>query len=291
VIDEGHFPSVLYSVGGLREQGLDVEVVPETDAGFFDTPRFLDAIDAQTSAVLACHVQFRTAEIIDVASIAKRAREFDALTIIDGYQAVGTIPIDVESLHVDAYIGGCLKWLCGGPGTAFLWLASARIRELNPTLSGWMAHRRPFAFEPKLDRRDDMWRFLHGTPNVPALFAARPGLELIGAVGLESIRAKSLRQTDCLMALADARGWQTPTPRDHARRGGTVALDVPNGLAVSRALKAREILCDYRTGVGIRLSPHFYTRNDELDDAMCAVADTLKTRDWERFIESRSAVT
>ncbi len=154
-----------------------------------------------------------------------------------------------------------------------------------------MAHARPFAFEPTLDRRADAWRFLHGTPNIPALYAARPGLELVNEIGIEAIRSKSLRQTETLIRLADAKGFRCTTPRDPSRRAGTVALDLPNGLAVSRALKAREILCDYRPGAGVRLSPHFYTRDDELGLALDAIAEILDSESWRAFASTAGAVT
>ncbi len=291
ILDDGHFPSIRYLAEGLAARGFEIKVVPSKSNGYIDTDRFLDAIDDRTVAVLVCHVQFRTAEIVDVRALAERARRSNAWTIVDGYQSVGTIPVDARALGVDAYIGGCLKWLCGGPGNAFLWVDPERVSELSPQLTGWMAHRRPFAFEPTLDRRDDAWRFLHGTPSIPALHAAAPALSLIQSIGIEAIRARSLRHTDRLLIRADTHGWPSPTPRDPSRRGGTVAFDVPHGLAVSRALKARDILCDYRPGVGIRLSPHFYNLDQELDDAADAIHEILTTRAWQSFLETRSPVT
>jgi kynureninase len=174
---------------------------------------------------------------------------------------VGTIPVDVKQSGVDVYVGGCLKWLCGGPGAAFLWVDPDVRLQFQPRLTGWMAHKQPFAFHTELDRRDDAWRFLTGTPNIPALYAARPGLEIVSDVGIDAIREKSLRQTRRLLTLADAAGYACTTPRSDACRGGTVAIDLPHGYEVSRALKAQDILCDYRPGAGVRLSPHFYRGN------------------------------
>ena len=151
-----------------------------------------------------------------------------------------------------------------------------------------MAHQQPFAFEPELERRDDAWRLLHGTPSIPALYAAQPGLEIINEVGIDAIRAKSLRQTDRLLELADQEGYRCTTPRDPARRGGTVAIDVENGYEISQSLKALDILCDYRPGAGIRFSPHFYNRDDELDAAIAAIREIRATGAWRAFTTGKS---
>jgi kynureninase len=291
VTDAMHFPSVLYLLAEQRGLGAEVHVVPTDDGVSVDTQRLLDAIDGRTAFVNVSHVLFKSAYIHDVAAIAAKARSVGAVTIIDGYQAVGTLPVDVAALDVDVYIGGCLKWLCGGPGAAFLWVRPGLQPALTPRLTGWMAHRQPFDFVPTLDRRADAWRFLTGTPNIPALYAARPGLEVINEVGLAAIRAKSERQTARLLALADARGWTCQTPRDPARRGGTVAIDVEHGYEVSKALKAREVICDYRPGAGIRLSPHFYTLDEELDAAVSEIEGILATGAWQAFAGQRSTVT
>jgi kynureninase len=154
-----------------------------------------------------------------------------------------------------------------------------------------MAHRQPFAFEPRLARRDDAWRLLHGTPNIPALYAARPGLEIVQQAGLEAIRAKSLRQTGRLMERAARNGHRCTTPMEPERRGGTVAIDVENGYEISRSLKSLDILCDYRPGAGIRLSPHFYTLDREIDDAIDAIEEIRSTRAWRAFTAGGSIVT
>jgi kynureninase len=291
VTDAMHFPSILYLLEGRRAEGAEVVVVPSDDGVSIDAGRIIDAIDGQTAFVNISHVLFKSAFIQDIAAIASRAREVGAMMIVDGYQSVGVIDVDVRALGIDVYIGGCLKWLCGGPGAAFLWVRPDVRARLTPRLTGWMAHTNPFAFAPDLQRRDDAWRFLHGTPNIPALYAARPGLEVIHEVGVGAIRAKSIRQTSRLIEAADASGFRCRAPRDPSRRGGTVALDVPHGYEVSRALKAREILCDYRPGAGVRLSPHFYTQDDELDAAVATIREILETDEWKAHAGTRSAVT
>lgn len=290
VTDAMHFPSVLYLLDGLRAEGAEVVVVPTDDGVHVDTQRLVDAIDERTAFVNVSHVLFKSAYVHDIAAIAERSRAVGAVTAVDGYQAVGVIPVDVKALGVDVYVGGCKKWLCGGPGAAFLWVRPGLRRRLEPRLTGWVAHARPFDFAPQLDRRDDAWRFLNGTPDIPALYAASAGLELVNQVGVAAIRAKSERQTARLLALADARGIRCTTPRDPARRGGTVALDVEHGYEVSRGLKALDVLCDYRPGAGVRLSPHFYTRDDELDAAVESVVEILSGNAWRAFTDRESGM-
>lgn len=291
VTDAMHFPSVLYLLEGLKSQGAEIEIIPSSDGQTIDAERVIDAIDERTAFVNVSHVLFKSAFIQQIDLITEKAKRVGAISIIDGYQSVGTIPVDVRASGADVYIGGCLKWLCGGPGNAFLWVDPDRRASLSPRLTGWMAHARPFAFEIEQDRRTDAWGYLHGTPSIPALHAARPGLDIIGRIGIDAIRAKSKHQTARLLELADARGWPCTTPRDPERRGGTVAIDVSHGYEVSRVLKKREILCDFRPGAGIRLSPHFYTNDDELVVAIEAIAEILEDHSWTEFRDARSVVT
>ncbi len=291
VTDAMHFPSLLYLLRELEASGAEVVVVPSDDGVTVDTNRLIAAIDDRTAFVNVSHVLFKSSYIHDVAPIVAKAREVGAYSIVDGYQSVGALPVDVEALGVDVYIGGCLKWLCGGPGAAFCWVRPEIVSWLTPRLTGWMSHAHPFDFAPDHDRRGDAWRFLHGTPNISAFYAARPGLEIVNRIGIEAIREKSLRQTAHLLTLADRRGYPCTTPRAPERRGGTVALDVANGYEVSRCLKALDILCDYRPGAGIRLSPHFYTRDDELDAALAALDEIFAGSAWRAFTGRRSTVT
>jgi kynureninase len=286
-----HFPSILYLLEQERRDGAEVVVVPSDDGIGVDAQRIADAIDERTAVVCLSHVLFKSAYIQDLAPITEKARRVGAISIIDGYQAVGAIPVDVRALGIDVYIGGCLKWLCGGPGAAFLWADPDVRRRLEPRLTGWMSHQNPFSFDTRLVRRDDAWRLLHGTPSIPALYAARPGLEIIQQFGIDAIRARSLRFTDRLLELADRNGYRCTTPRDPARRGGTVAIDVEHGYEISRSLKALDILCDYRPGAGIRLSPHFYNLDRELDDAIEAIGDIQTSGAWRAFAAGRSTVT
>jgi kynureninase len=288
VTDAMHFPSILYLLAGT---GGQVVMVPSHDGVTVDTGRLIEAIDSETALVNISHVLFRSAYIHDIAAIAARAREAGALMVVDGYQAVGTLPVDVRSLGVDVYIGGCLKWLCGGPGAAFVWVRPEIRTALAPRLTGWMAHARPFAFETALERREDAWRFLHGTPNISACYAARPGVQIIKEVGIGAIREKSIRQTTRLIDRAGECGFRCTVPADPARRGGTVAIAVERGYEVACALKARDILCDYRPGAGVRLSPHFYTADEELDEAIDEILSIVQNGEWREFAQSSATVT
>jgi kynureninase len=160
-----------------------------------------------------------------------------------------------------------------------------------PAITGWQAHRHPFAFEPEMDHADAAWRWLGGTPVIPALFAATEGPRILREAGIDAVRAKSVRQTDRLIALADARGFPVAAPRDAARRGGTVAFDVPHAREVSRALLARDVIVDYRPGAGIRVAPHFYTSDSELEAVVELIDDILARDTWTRYTDERSIVT
>ncbi|MGH9399910.1 MAG: aminotransferase class V-fold PLP-dependent enzyme, partial [Thermoanaerobaculia bacterium] len=265
---------------------------PGGDGLCADEGRIADAIDDRTALVAISHVLFKSAFVLDVAPIADKCRKVGALLVLDAYQSVGTLPVSVDALGVDALVGGVLKWLCGGPGGAFLYVRPEWRRRLAPALTGWMAHPAPFDFEPPPMRlRDDSFRFLLGTPAIPALYAAREGPRIIAAAGIDAIREKSLRQTARLIALAEERGLCSATPLDPARRGGTAAVDFANAREVARELNARDVVVDYRPGVGIRLSPHFYTPDEELSRAFAAIDEIRETGAWRRWVERPSLVT
>jgi kynureninase len=214
-----------------------------------------------------------------------------ALVSLDAYHSVGVLPVDVQALGADFLTGGVLKWLCGGPGGCFLWVRPEVSAEVAPALTGWQAHRHPFAFEPEMDYADAAWRWLGGTPVIPALFAATEGPRILREAGIDAVRAKSVRQTERLIALADARGYPVAAPRDAGRRGGTVAFDVPHAREVSRALLARDVIVDYRPGAGIRVAPHFYTSDAELDAVVELIDDILARDSWTRYTDERNVVT
>ncbi len=283
VMTDLEFPSIQYFYHEQRCHGARVETVPSEDGIRLPLEKFLAAIDDTTLLVPISLVLFRSSFIVDARAIVERAHRVGAHVILDCFQAAGTIPVDVRGLGVDFAVGGVLKWLCGGPGVAYLYVSEDLRSRLRPALTGWLAHRRPFAFEPgPVDRREDSYRFLNGTPHIPALYACQPGLDIVNDVGVVAIREKSTRLTARIMAGAAARGWQIRTPEHPAERAGTVSVDCPHSAEVCRELLARDILVDWRPNAGIRLSPHFYNREEECDFALEQMDQILRTRAWEK---------
>ncbi|MGI9089721.1 MAG: aminotransferase class V-fold PLP-dependent enzyme [Gemmatimonadaceae bacterium] len=290
VMTDLDFPSVLYAYEGLAKRlGARVVVVPSDDGLSIDQDRLLAAIDERTKLVSVSHVLFKSAFIMDADVICAHAHRMGALVSLDAYHSVGIVPVDVQRSDVDFLTGGVLKWLCGGPGAAFLYV-SPRVRDtLEPALTGWQAHARPFAFEQEMEFAEGAARWLTGTPAIPALFAATSGPEIVLSAGMEAVRAKSMRQTAWLVSAAEERGYRVHAPRDPERRGGTVAFDVPHGHEVAQYLLVRDIIVDYRVGAGIRVAPHFYTRDEELETCIAAIGKCLATGAWERFAAAARA--
>ncbi len=286
VLVDMEFPSILYFYQEQQSRGARVEIVKSEDGIRVPLEKLLAAIDEQTLLVPISYVLFRSACILDACPIIECAHRVGAHVILDLFQAAGTVPVDLRALGADFGVGGALKWLCGGPGAGYLYVRSDLQKKLTPTLTGWLAHKRPFEFEVgPMDRREDAFRYLNGTPHIPALYACQPGLEIIGRIGVERIREKSVRQTKRLIEGALARGWRVNTPMDPAERAGTVSLACPHAREVTRELLARDILVDYRPQAGIRLSPHFYNRDEEIDFALAQIEEILKTRAWERHLQ------
>src|SRR6266545_4283900 len=155
-----------------------------------------------------------------VEAIVRRAHEAGAHVVLDAYQSTGIVPLDVTALNVDFAVGGSVKWLCGGPGNGWLYVRPDLADVLEPTLMGWQAHARPFGFEPELEYAEGAARFLTGTPNVPALYAATAGYDLIEEIGVDRIRENSMRQTELLIELLEHAGFEVGSPRAAHRRGG-----------------------------------------------------------------------
>jgi len=282
-----NFPSVMYVYEAQRKRGARIEIVPSDDGITVDTEKMLRAIDETTLLVPISLVLFKSAFIQDAKAICRRAREVGAHVVLDVYQGAGTVPIDVNDLDVDFVVGGSVKWLCGGPGAGFLYVKPELGRTLEPLVTGWAAHAAPFAFEPGPVRyAEGAFRFLNGSPHVPALYAATTGYDIIRQIGVDRIRAKSVRQIARLIDLARERGWTITAPADPGRRGGTAAIDLPHGLAVAKELIRRDFLVDFRPGAGVRVSPHFYTKDEEIDLTVREIASIIETRAYEPHLQA-----
>jgi kynureninase len=283
VYEAMNFPSVMYVYQShAKAAGTPVVEVPSTDGITIDTEKILAAIDEETLLVPISHVLFKSAYIQDAKAIIDKAHAVGAYVVLDTYQSAGTVPFNVKELDVDFVTGGSVKWLCGGPGAGYLYVHPKLRGKLEPQVTGWMAHRAPFAFEPDMTYADDIHRFLHGSPAIPALYAAESGYDIINEIGVERIRAKSLRQTAHLIELADAQGWRVNSPRDPTKRGGTVVVDVPQAAAVVQELARRDILVDFRPGAGMRIAPHFYTKDEELEITISEIKTILETKAYEK---------
>ncbi len=268
VYEEANFPSVRY----LYQAQPDLEVVTVED-----DRAIVEAIDERTLLVPISHVLFKNAEIQDIEPIIRRAHEVGAYVVLDCYQSAGVVPFDLTGLAVDFAVGGSVKWLCGGPGAGWLYVRPDLAERLEPTFVGWQGHARPFAFEPELEYAPGVRRFLTGTPNVPALYAATAGYDVIEDVGVPRIRERSLHLTQLLIDLLGDAGLEIRSPRDPSRRGGTVLVRTPDDAAVHKELGERNVICDFRPDAGVRLGPHFYNTEDELRRTVETLVDIVET--------------
>lgn len=272
VTDGLNFPSNDYIYHSLARLGARVAAVAAPDGLTLPTELILDAMDEETQLVSVSHVAFRSSYVQDLAAIVNRAHAVGAMVIADLYQSAGTVPVNVRDLDLDFATGGSVKWLCGGPGAGYLYVRRDLWPRLEPAFTGWMAHEQPFEFAAGPMRyAGDAYRFMNGTPNVPALYAARTGYEIVNQIGVPAIREKSLRQTQRLMDLADEAGIPVNTCRTPELRGGVVTLEVPNGREVVKELERREVLVDYRPGAGIRVAPHFYSTDNDVERTVAEI--------------------
>lgn len=274
-----NFPSVMYVMEEQKRRGAHiVEVAGDADGIGVPIERMLAAIDEETLLVPISHVLFRSAYIQDARRIIARAHAVGAQVILDIYQSAGTVPVDLTALNVDFAVGGSVKWLCGGPGAGYLYVRPDLAKALHPAFTGWQAHARPFAFEPgEMDWGSPAFRFLNGTPHIPALYSAQEGYKIIRSIGVQSIRERSLHLTDLLLQEAAEAGIPTRCPPERTHRGGTVALAVPQAERLCQEMIAREVIVDYRPGSGVRVSPHFYSSEDECRTVVRTAAEILRS--------------
>ena len=287
VYSELNFPSVMYVYEAHARDGhLRIETVKSDDGITVPLERMLAAIDETTLLVPFSHVLFKSAFLQDAKAIIDRAHEVGAMVILDTYQSAGTVPFSVKDLNTDFATGGSVKWLCGGPGAGYLYVRPDLQTKLEPKTTGWMAHEQPFAFDPELRYASNISRFLHGSPAIPALYAAQSGYKIINEIGVDKIREKSMRQTTYLIELAEEAGFKVTSPKDVRQRGGTVTIAHEHAAAVAKELIRREFIIDYRPGAGVRVSPHFYTSDNELE---LVIREMKKIGDSESFREHETA--
>jgi kynureninase len=287
VYSELNFPSVMYVYEAHARDGkLRIETVKSDDGITVPLERMLAAIDESTLLVPFSHVLFKSAFLQDAKAIIERAHEVGAMVVLDTYQSAGTVPFSVKELNADFATGGSVKWLCGGPGAGYLYVRPDLQTQLEPKTTGWMAHEQPFAFDTNLRYAGNITRFLHGSPAIPALYAAQSGYKIINEIGVERIREKSMRQTNYLIALAEEAGFRVTSPKNVAQRGGTVTVAHEHAAAMAKELIRREFIIDYRPGAGIRISPHFYTTDNELE---LVIREMKKIGDSESYREHEAA--
>lgn len=287
VYSELNFPSVMYVYEAhARDGNLKIEVVKSDDGMMVPLERLLAAIDETTLLVPFSHVLFKSAFLQNAKAIIDRAHEVGAMVVLDTYQSAGTIPFSVKELNADFATGGSVKWLCGGPGAGYLYVRPDLQTKLEPKTTGWMAHESPFAFDTELHYASNITRFLHGSPAIPALYAAESGYRIINEIGVQQIREKSMRQTEYLISLAEEAGFTITSPKDVSRRGGTITIAHEHAGAVTKELIRREFIVDYRPGAGIRISPHFYTTDDELE---LVIKELKKIGDSKSYLEHEAA--
>jgi kynureninase len=289
VYTDQNFPTNMYVWEGFRKLGARIECVKSPDGIGVPVEKLCAAIDEETLIVPISHVLFRSSFLQDARAICARAREVGALVLLDAYQSLGTVPLDVGELGVDMVCGGSVKWLCGGPGAAYLYVRPDLLPRLEPRITGWAAHAAPFDFEVGAQRyAEGAGRLLNGSPAVAALMAATAGYEVVLEVGAQAIRAHSTRLTEALREDLLARGFAVPSPADPARRGGTLTVALrpdESGPAFVRALEARGILVDHRPEAGLRVSPHFYTRLDELREFAAVLSELRDGGRWREHVQ------
>ncbi len=297
IMTELDFPSTLYALSGIaRFMGWEIDLVPSYGAPDIPWQRIVERMDSRTLAVAVPHVFFKSASILDVRAIVQNARSQGVFSLIDGYHAPGTIPVNVQDLGVDFYIGGCLKWLCGGPGNAFLYARPEYARENPPLLTGWMAHQVPFHFSRDMEYAEGAYRFMSGTPPVPCLYAAAAGLDIVLEIGDLRIREKSQHQTCLIIKKAQERGYQVFSPFEASQRGGAVSLGIPHAFQVKQALEKQGIKVDFRRGETaepdvIRVGPHFYTQDEEIEHFFLAGDEILAKGEYRFFSKKIGSVT
>lgn len=258
------FPTVGHQWLAREPLGVELEVIPSVDGLTISTAAFEAAIDERTALVATSQVYFTTGAIADLHALATLCHERGALLLVDAYQGTGIVPADMADVEIDVYVSGTLKWLFGGPGTAFGWVRPALYEALVPTTTGWFSSARQFAFAvDELDLAPDGRRYELGTPSVPSAAIARGGLEIVREIGVEQLGERTRDLGDLLIGLADDAGLEVRAVRDADTRGGIVPIAVADPKPVVDRLAEEGIIVDFRPGI-VRCSPAFYNTEDEV---------------------------
>jgi len=277
VTTELDFPSMEYIWEAQKQLGARVEIVPSPDGISVPLEKILNAIDQTTCLVALAHTSYCSSYRVDVAPITERAHAHGALVLLDVYQSAGILELKASEWGVDFLIGGTIKWLCGGPACGYLYVRPDLQRDLRPRLTGWVAHNAPFEFaHPPMRYARSVRRFAQGTPSIPSLYSALPGLEIIESVGVDSIAAESRRRTEKMVEFAIDQGWMLNSPREWEKRGGSVMIGVQDGPAMVERLAERKVFVDSRPRAGLRISPHFFNTDEEVEEALNVLAEVIE---------------
>ncbi|HYS21581.1 MAG TPA: aminotransferase class V-fold PLP-dependent enzyme [Gemmatimonadales bacterium] len=276
VVTSLDFPTVAYQWLAKRARGVEVVVVESPDQVSVPVEAIARAVDERTALVATSHVYFTSGAIQDIAAVAAAAHARGALCLIDAYQSVGQVPVDVKACDVDFLTAGGLKWLLGGTGIVFLYVREALTRRLAPAVAGWFGHRDQFAFDPHaLAFHDDARRFELGTPALAAIYAQLGGLEYIEEIGVPAIRAVTAALTEDLIARAHGLGMRPKVAARSEQRSAIVMLPAADPHAAVRQLATDGIIADARPG-HVRLSPFFYNLQDDHGTALERLATYLR---------------
>lgn len=269
ITTELDFPSMSYIWDAQKQLGAQVDVIPSTDGITVSTDRICEAMDERTCLVALSHASYRSSYLVNAAEICERAHEKGALVLLDVYQSAGALKLDAGGWQADFMIGGTIKWLCGGPACGYLYVRPELQPDLEPRLTGWVAHAVPFAFaKAPMKYAKSVRRFAQGTPSIPALYSTIPGLEMIESFGIENIEMESRRRTQMMIEFALERGWQVNSPREAKERGGSVMIGVTNAAKVVEQLAGQKVFVDSRPNAGLRMSPHFFNTDEEVLEAL-----------------------
>lgn len=291
VVPDTAFPSVLHSTQNWADvQNISPRIVPSTDANRVDRDALLQAITSNTALVAVSHVGFTTGARLPASflrQVADRAHTHDALFLIDGYHAAGSMPVDVLDLNCDAYVGGLLKEGSGSAGNAFLYVRDGL--NLTPRLTGWFGDAAPFEFRPEPEPHPDVRRrFLGGTTPVAAMYHAVEGVRLLLRCGLEAVRDHSLTLTDRAIERAEMANISLRSPRAPEQRSAMVLLDVPEARRMTEYLKEQDIYTDSRRNAVVRMAPFLWNTETEVDRAFDIINEALRTGEYQRHAPSAS---